>query len=130
MAKISIEYSEKRISSPISFWVHKPIDSDAGSTALQFDPPFPKRIIYKGYPIYKIKYRGHELYFCSCEEMEHCIGILSNKVLPTTQALAEEGGYPGYQHIHWLTKWPGDIKSWKDRKEIIKLLKKLIGKAL
>lgn len=129
MAKLSITYSDKRVSGPLSFWVHKAIDSDIWDKATRYDPPMPAPVPGMGYPKYQIEYRGHALDFFSKEEINHCIEVLSKKVLPTTQALARKSGYPDYQHLHWLTRWPGDIKSWKSRQEIIGLLAQLVEKA-
>ena len=129
MSKIYVEYYKERVTSPLSFWVHKAVDSQAWLDAKKYDPPMPKPTVGKGYPKYQIEYRGHILFFISKEEITHCIDILSQKVLPTTRALANDAGYPDWQHIHWLSKWPGDIKSWKDRQRIVQLLEELLNQA-
>ncbi len=129
MPKIKVGYSKERVKSPLSFWVHRAVDSKGWDSAKEYDPPMPTPIIGKGYPKYQIEYRGHNLLFSSKEEISHCIAILSEKVLPTTHALAQKAGYPDYQHLHWLSKWPGDIKSWKHRQSIVKLLNQLVEKA-
>jgi hypothetical protein len=126
MPKVNTIYNRKRQFSPLSFWVHKPLDADTLDRASVFEPPMPGPVPGKGYPVYEIEYRGHTLFFCSTSEIRHCINILSEKVLPTTQSLAMKAGYPGYQHLHWLATWPGDIKSWKDRNELIKSLKQYL----
>ena len=46
----------------------------------------------------------------------------TRKLLPTTHELASKSWMEGWQHLHWLSKWPGNIKSFKDRAAIIKLL--------
>jgi len=125
MAKYWLEYTEKYEESPLSFWVHKPIDADIWKDANKFDPPLPNKIIGKGYKIYKIEYKGCEFCYSSLEEIEHCISVLGNKVLKTTRELANNSWVKGYQHLHWLTKWPGNHKSYKDRQEMIKLLNKV-----
>ena len=74
---------------------------------------------------YSESFSSSPLEFSSMDEIEHCIDVLSKKVLPTTNELAHGSWVEGYQHLHWLTKWPGDIKSYKDRMAIAKLLGKL-----
>jgi hypothetical protein len=127
MAKYWIDYSESFSSSPLSFWVHKPVDSEIWNDATKFEPSMPSKVMGKGFPEFKIEHKGHILEFSSIDEIEHCIDVLSNKVLPTTNELAHGSWVEGYQHLHWLTKWPGDIKSYEDRMAIVKLLGKLKG---
>ncbi len=126
MPKVNIRYCQDRVKSPLSFWVHKPLDADVWENAILHEPAMPAAIIGKGFPLYEIVYRRHTLIFASIDEIKHCIEILSNKILPTTYSLASQAGYPAYQHLHWLSQWPGEIKSWKDRQAIIKLLEQLI----
>ena len=125
MTKYWVEYSEKYIASPLSCWVHQPVDSEVWNDASKYEPTLPKKLANKGFPIYKIEYKGCVLSFSSPEEIEHCISIFKRKVLPTTYELASKSWMKGFQHLHWLSKWPGNIKSFKDREAIIKLLKKL-----
>jgi len=125
MAKYWIDYSDSFSPSPLSFWVHKPLDAEVWSDAVEFEPPMSSKVIDKGFPEFKIEHKRHILVFSSLDEIEHCINVLSKKVLPTTNELANSSWMEGYQHLHWLTKWPGDIKSYKDRIAIVKLLEKL-----
>jgi hypothetical protein len=125
MAKYWLEYSEEYKESPLSHWVHKPLDADIWRNASTFEPPLPKKHIDKGYIIYKIEHRGCVFRYSSVEEIEHCIFVFSEKALKTTRELALNSWVNGYQHKHWLTKWPGHLKSYKDRKKIIKLLNKV-----
>jgi len=125
VSKLKIEYKKHRVTTPMSFWVHKPVDSEIWSEAAVFESPMPGPVIGKGFPVYELQYRDNTLVFGSKTEIDHCISVLSKKVLPTTRELAEEGGYAQYQHLHWLSKWPGDVKSWKDRQKIVKLLRAL-----
>ncbi|MDN3382491.1 hypothetical protein QL995_07375 [Pseudoalteromonas sp. APC 3358] len=130
VSKITVEYSIDRVSSPLSFWVHKALDSDVSwSDSTKYLPSLAPLVLGKGYPTFGLEYRGHFLYFCSKEEIVHCIDVLSHKVLPSPKRLTEIAGHSGYKHLHWLTKWPGDIKAWKDRQLIIKSLNKLLVKA-
>ena len=125
MAKYRIEYSETFEPSPLSRWVHQPLDSDIWSNATEYQPKFPSKVIGKGYLSYIIEHKGIEFIFRSKAEIDHCISIFEKKVLPTTHELAKKSWMNGYQHIHWLSKWPGAFKSFKDREAIIRLLKKV-----
>lgn len=125
MTKYWVEYSDTFTPSPLSSWVHRPTDSEVWDQASKFDPPLPKKSIDKGYPNYKIEYRGSVFSFSSLEEIDHCISIFKRKALPTTHELASNSWMKGYQHLHWLSKWPGNLKSFKDREAIIKLLEKV-----
>ena len=120
MAKYWVGYTEKFKQSPVTCWVHKPIDSDGWISATKFEPSLPQKISGKGYPVYKIEYKGYELVFSTKWEIEHCISVLNKRVLPTTYKLAKESWMKGYQHIHWLTKWPSGISKYKDRLAIVK----------
>ena len=125
MAKYWIELSEKYIASPLSFWVHAPVDSDIWREATKFDPPLPEQDSERGYKIFKIEYKGCIFSFSSLDEIEHCIDVLSPKAMKTIRELSLNSWVNGYQHMHWLTKWPGNAKSYKDRQEIIRLLNKV-----
>jgi len=122
MAKYRVEYTEEYKPSPLSVWVHRPIDSKIWCDATHYEPELPNKIVNKGYPVCVIEHKRQELTFSSKEEIDHCISVFENKVLPTTHELANNSWMKGYQHLHWLSKWPGNIKSFKDRKAIIKLL--------
>ncbi len=125
MSKFWIEYSDQYKPSPLSSWVHAPVDHEQWLYATEYDPPLPKQVSGKGYAIYKIEVRGWVLEFSSKEEIEHCIDILSNRNLPTTNQLANKSWCKGYQHKHWLTKLPGALKTVKNRMQIVKLLGKV-----
>lgn len=125
MAKYSIVFTEEYKKSSLSFWVHEPLDAEVWNDATQYKPPLPKKVIGSGYKVYKIEHKGCEFIFSSIEEVEHCITLLSPKVLKTTRDLADNSWVKGYQHMHWLSKWPGKLKSHKDRQAIVKLLNKL-----
>lgn len=125
MAKYWLEFSEEYKESPLSSWVHVPVDAETWTSAKEYNPPLPKKHIDKGYIIYKIDFKGCIFSYSSLEEIEHCISVLSPKAMKTTRELALNSWVNGYQHTHWLTKWPGNAKSFKDRQEIIKLLNKV-----
>lgn len=124
--KYWIEYTEQYEQSPLSFWVHYPVERGIPWVeAKKYVPSLPNKVIGKGYILYKVEHKGSVLVFSSLEEIEHCIEVLSKKVLPTTRNLANQSWVEGYQHLHWLTKWPSHIKKEKDRAKIIALLRKV-----
>jgi hypothetical protein len=126
MAKYWIDYSASFNPSPLSFWVHRPKDAEIWSQADEYEPAFPSKVFGNGFPEFKIEHKGYILVFSSLYEIEHCISVLSHKVLPTTNELSKKSWMnEGYQHLHWLSKWPSKIKNYKDRIAIIKLLEKL-----
>lgn len=123
MPKYWVEYVQEYCPSPVSVVVHRPLDCEYWSGATKFDPPLPEPEIGKGYRIYKVEVKGCELSFSSMEELEHCIEVLSQKNLPTTRSLTERSWLgKGSQHLHWLSKLPGALKSYKERQEIVRLL--------
>lgn len=125
MTKYWIEYTEDYTPGPLSCLAHRPVDSEVWGQACIFNPPPPEKITNKGFPIYKIEYKGSVFSFSSVEEIDHCISVFRRKVLPATHELASNSIMKGYQHLHWLSKWPSNFKSFKDRQAIIKLLEKV-----
>ena len=51
--QIRIEYRPEPVLTPITPWVHKGVDA-AYYTATVFDPPRPKPVLGKGYPLWVI----------------------------------------------------------------------------
>ncbi|MGH1429007.1 MAG: hypothetical protein ACRBEE_13790 [Arenicella sp.] len=125
MTKYWKEYSKEYVISPVSTEVHRPIDSDVWLTATEYDPPLPKAEVGKGFTLYFVEIKGWVLQFSSLNEIEHCITVLSNRNLPTTYELSQKSWCKGYQHSHWLTKFPGALKSVRNRMQIVKLLNKV-----
>jgi hypothetical protein len=128
MPRTRLDFSAEPVVSPLTFWVHKGVDAEVWSQATVFEPPLPGPLSGKGYARYTIQYRDQEFYFASLDELEHCMAVLSQKVLPTTRRLADKAGFPSHQHLHWLSKWPAGLKSWKERQVIVRLLDELIKK--
>ena len=117
--QIRIYYRSSQVLTPITPWVHKGVDA-AYYKATVFDPPMPRSIHGKGYPVWIIEHRGRELYFASPQEIEHVIDVLSRKILPTSREL-------GQPHLavnsHWLSRLHASFKPWKVRQELVKRLK-------
>jgi hypothetical protein len=117
--KVWMEYRPERVHSPLSYWMHCPVDSDNWFSANEYDPSMPKQVPGRGWPIYLVEHRGRQLYFASHDEIDHAIDVLRRELLPTTQDLAERAGWPHFQHGHWLTKLSKFRKLWKIRKVLI-----------
>ncbi len=125
MTKYWKEYLEEYRQSPLSSEVHRPVNSDIWLYATEYDPPLPKAEAGQGYTLYKIEVKGRELQFSSLQEIERCIQVLSKRNLPTTYQLSQQSWCKGWQHTHWLTKFPGALKSAKTRMRIVTLLNKV-----
>jgi hypothetical protein len=117
-----IEYRPQWTESPMSCWVHLPTDALPWYQAQQFEPPLPRPIGSKGYPIYFVTAGRFTFQFSSLAELEQCIETLSQKILPPT--VFEYEGKQYYANRHWLSRLPGKVKSWRDRQKAIKVLVK------
>lgn len=79
-------------------------------------PPVPG----KGYPLWVLEHRGHELYFASPEEIAHVTGVLGQRVLPQPRVLGAE---QSAVNSHWLSRMDKAWLSWKTRQEIVSWLR-------
>lgn len=112
MKKQRIEYSAEPVQSAMTFWVTRG-DHDGVTASPQ--PPVPGR----GYPLFYVEVDGFEFQFSSLLEIRACIHVLSQKLLPTTLALAKGSGA---LNRHWLSRLPGWVKEWKYRQKAVKQL--------
>ena len=101
--QIRLEHHPEPVLTPITPWVHKGVDA-AYYTATVFDPPRPKPVLGKGYPLWVIEHRGRSLFFSSPEEIAHVIDILGRKILPVTRDLGQPYragavGFPREKHL-------------------------------
>ena len=117
--QIRIEYRDHPIRSPLTPWVHAGVDGPHWKATV-FDPPMPRPVHGKGYPVWFVDHRGRSLVFASPQEIEHAIDILSRKILPVTRDL----GQP-YRAVnsHWLSRLHSSFKPWKVREQLVKRLK-------
>lgn len=117
--QIRIEYRDKPILTPITPWVHRGVDAMYWKATV-FDPPMPRPVHGKGYPVWFVDHRGRSLVFASPEEIAHVIDVLSRKVLPSSREL----GQPYLAvNSHWLSRLHASFKPWKVRQELVKKLK-------
>jgi hypothetical protein len=117
-----IEYRQEWIQSPMTCWVHIPVASLPGNSTPEIDPPLPRPIVGKGYPIYFVTAGRFTFRFSSLHELDKCVETLSQKVLPST--ILEHNGIQYYSNSHWLSRLPGKVKSWRYRQKAIKVLMK------
>ncbi len=117
--RLRLEHVAAPPRTPVSRFVHRPLDG-AFHTATQFDPPFPHAEAGKGFPLWTLEHRGHELYFASPEEMAHVIAVLGQRVLPKPRVLGAE---QSAVNSHWLSRMDKAWLSWKTRAEIVSKLK-------
>ncbi len=126
MKKWRIEYYSEYRETPLSFWVHKHLDDEVWNNANQFDPPLPKAIPCKGYPLLVVNALGIELEFASVAEVVHFLNVISLKNMPTTQQLSRLRTELLGPNKHWLSRLPSDIKPWSKRERIIPIIKKAL----
>jgi hypothetical protein len=88
----------------------------------EIEPPLPRPIVGKGYPIYFVTAGRFTFRFSSLHELDKCVETLSQKVLPPT--ILEHQGIQYYANSHWLSRLPGKVKSWRYRQKAIKVLLK------
>jgi hypothetical protein len=121
--QLRLEYRANPVRTPITPWVHRGVDGPCWS-ATEFDPPTPRPVHGKGYPVWVLCHRGRELVFASPEEMAHAIDVLSRKILPRPRDLGQ-----AYLAVnsHWLSRLHASFKPWKVRQQLVKKLKAAPG---
>lgn len=121
--KCWIEYTKRREEYPLSYWVHKPIDSSVWIDAKKFSPPMPERIVGKGFPVFAVSINSFTFAFGSLYELEECVRVLSRKALPRPSSLAQARvDSAGMANSHWLSRLPAWVKTWKYREKAVKAL--------
>ena len=111
-----IEYGESWKPEPLSYWVHIEVDGF-------HDPPLPKPVPGKSYATFFVELDGFTFRFASLGELDHCVDILSRRVLPTSRRPSEIRGAGYGPNNHWLSRLPKGTKSWKYRQKAVSYLK-------
>ena len=106
----------------MSFWVHIETDGKHWYESAAFDPPIPKAIPGRGWPIFYVEFDGFIFSFASLAEIDVCISTLSKKLLPTTRQLSAERGTMMGPNRHWLSRLPKETKPWRYRQRAIRYL--------
>jgi len=124
MARVRVLSTPKRLTGPITFWVHRPVDNEVWAKATRFDPPLPEAGP-DGYPHYVVEHLGHEVWFASLDEVLHAEEVLSREPLPSGSELAREAGCPERDYMHWIETFPARLKADDERHALVKMLREL-----
>ena len=116
----------ERQTGPLTYWVHRPQDSEVWADATRFDPDLPAPDGEGLYPLYVVEHQGHEVLFASTRELAHAIEVLGADQLPPAQELAAAAGAPERAYMHWLTTFPSRLKADDERREFVALLAGLL----
>ncbi len=119
MKKWRIVYKPCFTPTPLSFWVHVPLDNAVWIAATKFAPCLPRPIPCKGYPFLVVNALGVELEFASVAEVEHFLAIIKQRNLPTSQQLSRQRTDTLGPNKHWLSRMPAGLKPWIKRKRYI-----------
>jgi len=125
MKKYEVGYSRYWHNYPIAYWVHIEKDNKPWRDSVEYSPPSPKKDYNGIYKIYKIEINGFTFVFFSIDQLEHCIEILSMKLLPATITLSEKRPGNMGPNSHWLSRLPAKVKPWSYREKAVKYLKKV-----
>lgn len=106
----------------MTFWIHAATDGKPMHQALQFDPPAPKPVPGRGWPIYFVEFDGFTFRFASLLELDACVATLSQKLLPTARRLSALRGTTMGPNSHWLSRLPKGTKSWRYREPAVAYL--------
>jgi hypothetical protein len=115
---------------PMAYWVHVEDEDSPWLHASKFDPPAPKAITGKGFPILCVEIDDFLFRFSSPEQVEACIFTLSLKPLPSSLRLSAKRSHNVGPNSHWLSRLPASIKSPKHRDKAVISLKKAFQSAL
>lgn len=123
MKKYEITFKDLYPETPLTFWVHVQ-KLECGSFDINnFDPPLSEVIGGKGFPELNVIFSGVELRFSSVHEVSHFISVMEKRNLPTTISLSLKRNSGVGPNGHWLSRLPSSLKPWKQREQLVKLLK-------
>ncbi|MBL8898446.1 MAG: hypothetical protein JNM84_12490 [Planctomycetes bacterium] len=116
-----IEFLPTPAISPMSFWVHRPVDARRGQRwedASSYEPPRERAIPGRGYPLFHVSCGDLALRFASLAEIEACANVLGRKLLPRALDLVRSSGVQKGPHAHWLSRLPARWKRWSRRERL------------
>lgn len=118
--RLRLEYRPEPFHSPVSHWAHKapPKTYFHRTPRNQLTPPMPPLELGKGYPVWVLENRGHEIFFASPEEIAVVIDALSKRVMPRSIDLGRSGSL----NSHWLSRLHKSWKPWRTRQRAVALL--------
>lgn len=112
---------------PLAFWVHLPLEGRPGECW----PPAPPALPRRGYAWLRVEHRGHALVFSAPAQLDHFIGVLATRPLPTSRRLSAARAEAVGPNGHWLSRLPGALKAPKPRSalvsELLALRERLFG---
>jgi hypothetical protein len=106
----------------MTFWVHIEADGKPWSQAGVLDPPAPKPVPGRGWPIFHVEFDDFTFRFASLAELDVCVETLSKKLLPTSLRLSAKRAAGVGPNGHWLSRLPKHTKSWRYRERAVKYL--------
>ncbi|MGV2874207.1 hypothetical protein [Colwellia sp. E150_009] len=122
MKKWHVEFNSEFTVTPISYWVHVNLDNDIWSYANKFEPPFPKPIPCKGFPLLVVNVLGVQLEFASVHEVLHFIDVIGQRNMPSTIELSRKRSDGYGPNRHWLSRLPAKLKPWSKREKLIPVI--------
>lgn len=125
MKQSRIVYASQYTPSPVSFWVHRPLDAEIWSHARAFDPPLPQPVPGKGWARLEVELDGVHLSFASMAEVLHVIEVLARNPLPTTRQLSSDRGTTVGPNTHWLSRLPAKAKPLRFRRKLVQYLREV-----
>lgn len=126
-----IEYHKNPKRGPMSYWVHVEQDGLPFQAACVFAPPFPSAVPGKGYPLFHVMFSDFVFVFASLDELDVCVQVLGERVLPTPLRLVNERknplrpGLPANRGLNnfWLGRLPSRLMSWRVRQKVVPYLR-------
>ena len=118
-SRIRFSYEPDWRAAPLAFWVHVPVSG----SSVEFQPPAPHPVLHHGFKLLRFEYGPHELVFSAPAQLDHFIGILSTKPLPTSRRLSAIRGAELGPNQHWLSRLPIELKVPKGRAQLVRHLK-------
>ena len=110
---------------PMSYWVHRELDSAAWRDAHAFDPPSPRPIGRSGFVFLCVDVSRETLVFSSPQQLQTFISIMSAHPLPSSRRLSALRGTGAGPNSHWLSRLPAKLKSPKVRGQLVKGLSEI-----
>ena len=109
--KYRFEYIADWRQAPMAYWVHIEQGDKHWLVADIFDPPPPRPISGKGYPVLCVEVRDVVLYFSSPAQLRVFVETLSMKPLPSPRRLSALRGTGHGPNSHWLSRLPAWLKT-------------------
>lgn len=107
----------------MTYWVHIATDGWPWARAQVFEPPNPKPVPGRGFPVFFVEFDTALLCFSSLDELRVCIHTLSQRVLPSNLILTRKRGGSYGPSNHWLNRLPLRTMTWPCRQKVVKYLK-------